>query len=637
MELLEKILANPGYTESQQNQIRKAFDLAQEAHAGQKRLSGEAYIVHPLSAAYFLSEMGLDASTIVAALLHDTVEDTPLTLEDIEKKFGKDVAFLVDGVTKLKTIAYDQRLDSKRMPGTDPHVESLKKMFFAMAEDLRVILIKLADRLHNMQTLDHKSAQSSQRIALETMEIYAPIAARLGMGNLKGELEDLAFPHAYPEEYQKFMRIIKTKYDDRIRYIERVKPRIARHLADANIEIVDINSRVKHYWSLYQKMRRYSLEDAEKIYDLVAIRVIVPDIKSCYEALGIVHTQYKPLPGRVKDYIALPKPNGYKSLHTTVFCEKGRIAEIQIRTPEMHDHAENGIAAHWAYAESGKRKTGGLAKQQELAWINQLKTVLKDIKTKENLGNLKIDFFKYRIFALTPQGDVKDLPGGATPIDFAYAVHSGLGHSVAGARVNAKMVPLNYPLKNGDVVEIIKSKHPHPSLDWLNIATTTQAKKHIKTWFKNNDPTIAISNGRDLLNKELLKYTSTIEKLERHQVNVILKAFSVRTMDDLLTHVSMGDFNPLDIAKHAFAEQRAASSKQKAVKKPPAAHSLLPSSISIQGQTGLMYKLGKCCAPQSGDTIHGYVTRTKGVTIHLATCKNIKSADQERLLTADWK
>src|SRR3989338_2236442 len=417
--ILEKILENPAYKESGKKLIEKAFELAKSAHAGQKRLSGEEYLSHPLHVAYFLSELGLDATTISAGILHDTIEDTLVTHKEIEKEFGKDIAFLVEGVTKLSKIEYAGNPNEKKS-GAD-HLNSLKKMIFAMAEDIRVILIKLADRYHNMETLRYKDKASQRKIALETLEIYAPIAARLGMGRLKGQLEDMAFPYVYPLEYSQLIKKVTEKYDDRIKYIERTKPVIKRHLIDAGIKVLEMNSRAKHYYSLYGKMLRKEM-DADKIFDLVAMRIIVPDINSCYEALGILHKFYKPLPGLIKDYIALPKPNGYQSLHTTIFCEKGRVVEIQIRTENMHEYAENGIAAHWAYSESCK-KTPVAANAKEVEWVTQLKKFLEESKTGEGLANLKIDFFKNRIFAFTPKGDVKDLPEGATPIDFAYAIH----------------------------------------------------------------------------------------------------------------------------------------------------------------------------------------------------------------------
>jgi len=570
--ILEKILGNPAYDESDRKLVERAFEVAKSAHVGQKRLSGEEYLSHPLRVAYFLSELGLDIATVVAGILHDTIEDTPTTYKDLEKEFGKDIAFLVEGVTKLSKIEYDGNPNEKKS-NTD-HLNSLKKMFFAMAEDIRVILIKLADRYHNMETLRHKDPVSQKRIAIETLEIYAPIAARLGMGRLKGQLEDMAFPYVYPLEYSQLIKKVKEKYADRTKYIDRTKPIIKRHLTDAGINILNMNSRAKHYYSLYGKMLRKELTDIDKIFDLVAMRIIVPDIKSCYEALGVIHKFYKPLPGLIKDYIALPKPNGYQSLHTTIFCEKGRVVEIQIRTENMHEYAENGIAAHWAYSEGGKKK-GIRANVKEVPWVAQLKSFLKEATSSEGLSNLKIDFFKHRIFAFTPRGEVKDLPDGATPIDFSYAIHTDLGHMTRGAKINGKIVPLHYELKNGDVVEVIKGKDKKPSFDWLKIVKTTEAKKKIKSYFKE------------------IQQKEGVPELEKPKIKKVKKISII---------VPKGG-EPI-----------------------------------IQGQKGLLYKLAKCCNPTIEHKIKGYITVNRGVSIHVADCSNIKTRNSfgARLLNATW-
>jgi GTP pyrophosphokinase len=381
-------------------------------------------------------------------------------------------------VTKLQRIEGAEKTDDPR------HINSLKKMFFATAEDIRVILIKLADRCHNMQTLEYKDPESQIRIARDTMDIYAPIAERLGMGQVKGQLEDLAFKYINSEEYSWLMKKIKDKYTNRLEYIEEIKPVIKKQLLSAGIKILDIHSRVKHIYSLYKKLFKYD-KDPNRVYDLVAMRIIVPDIKTCYETMGIIHKHYRPLPGLVKDYIAMPKPSGYQSLHTTIFCEGGKIVEIQIRTPEMHDFAENGIAAHWAYSESGKKGTFK-PNQKEIQWISELRKFLKDIGSGEEVETLKSDFLRSRIFVFTPRGQIKDLPRGSTPIDFAYSIHEELGHRARGARVNQKMVPIDYELHSGEVVEIIKGKEIKPSRDWLGFVKTSEAKRRIKSWFKEN-------------------------------------------------------------------------------------------------------------------------------------------------------
>ncbi len=575
-DLLQKILENKGFSETDKILIQKAYNTAELAHRGQKRMSGEDYITHPLHAAYFLSGLGMDATTIAACLLHDTLEDTSLKPEDIKRDFGQEILFLVEGVTKLGKIEYSP--DQPNTKTARENIASLKKMLFAMAEDIRVIIIKLADRYHNMETLRYQPKPAQKRIALETLEIYAPIAARLGMGKLKGQLEDSAFPYVYPEEYSWLIKNVKDKYTDRIEYIERTKPLIKRYLSDAGIQVLNMDSRAKYYYSLYQKMKHYE-KDTEKIFDLVAMRIIVPDIRSCYEALGIIHKYYKPLPGRIKDYIAIPKPNSYRSLHTTIFCERGRIVEIQIRTPDMHEHAENGIAAHWAYAEGGKKKVFR-ADLKETQWIAQLKEFLQEMKPRESLTNLKIDFFKNRIFAFTPKGDVKDLPEGATSIDFAYAIHTDLGHALKGARVNGKIVPLNHKLRNGDVVEILKGKVMKPSFDWLKIVKTTEARKKIKGWFSEEER------------------KAEIEKLGNQEIE---------------------------------------KSEKKQTKKPKISVRETKKGVPvIQGQTGLLYKLAKCCNPQAGDKIKGYMTVNRGVSIHTINCKSLKNVDEKRILNAGW-
>lgn len=574
LHILDKILEKPGLAEADKALIQKAYITAELAHRGQKRLSGEEYITHPLHVAYFLSELGMDVTTITAALLHDTLEDTELKPDDIKQEFGQEILFLVEGVTKLGKIEYSQSSSNKKT--AIENISSLKKMLFAMAEDIRVILIKLADRYHNMETLKYQNPVAQKRIALETLEIYAPIAARLGMGKLKGQLEDLAFPYVYPEEYTWLIKNVKDKYNDRMEYIERTKPIIKRTLTDAGIKVIDLDSRAKHYYSLYNKIKKHGM-DSEKVFDLVAMRIIVPDIKSCYEALGILHKNYKPVPGLIKDYIAVPKPNHYQSLHTTIFCEKGRIVEIQIRTPQMHKHAENGIAAHWAYAEGGKRKVFK-ADLKETQWVNQLKEFLQEMNPREGLSNLKIDFFRNRIFVFTPKGDVKDLPEGATPIDFAYAIHTDLGHSMRGAKISGKIVPLDHKLKNGDVVEVIKGKVLKPSFDWLKVVKTAEAKKKIKTWFA------AEEKKNPEFKKEVEVKEKKVQKIKSTPV-ISLKGVPV-----------------------------------------------------IQGQSGLLYKIAKCCSPKVGDKIKGYMTLNQGVSIHSLSCSNLKkvSGNGKRILSASW-
>ncbi len=601
-QLLDQILQNPQYKDVSKKLIERAFNVAREAHQNQKRLSNEDYIIHPLYAAYFLSRLGLDATTVAACLLHDTIEDTYITGDDIEKKFGQEIAFLVEGVTKLGKIELEPSAGNSKKENIR-HLNSLKKMFFAMAEDIRVILIKLADRYHNMETLKYLPREDQKRVAMETLEIYAPIAARLGMGHLKGQFEDMAFPYIYPAEYSWLMKQVKTKYADNLNYIERTKPLIKRKLEDSGIEIIEMNSRVKHYYSLYQKLLRRDM-DFNKIFDLVAMRIILPDIKSCYEALGIIHNFYKPLPGLIKDYISLPKPNGYQSLHTTIFCEKGKIVEIQIRTADMHEYAENGIAAHWAYSESGKRKPIR-TNAKDIQWVAQLKNFLKEIKTGEEFSNLKIDFFKNRIFVFTPKGEVKDLPEGATPVDFAYAIHTDLGHAILGAKANNKIVPLHYELRNGDVVEILKGKTPKPSFDWLKMVKTAEARKKIKSWF------------RDSPSPQHLQYVEAVIP-EKKIIPILSRQGGKQNRGSSFFQSNQNDLRKIG-------------------KKQPQKEK--PFSISeplIQGQKGLLYKLARCCNPTPDKKIKGYMTVNRGVSIHLTSCSNLKSAQETRILSAHW-
>ena len=462
-----------------EGRIRSAYEFSKKAHTGQKRRSGEPYVSHPLAVAEYLARLNMDTDTIIAALLHDTCEDTKITPDDIEKNFGSDVRFLVTGVTKVNKLKYH---------GVERTAENLRKMFLAIAEDIRVVIIKLVDRLHNMKTLEFLPPEKQKRIALETLEIYAPLSYRLGIGGLKGQLEDLAFPYAYPKEYDWLIKNIQAPFEERKRLIEQLEPLIEEELKKEKIPYSEIHARAKHLYSLYKKLIKYEM-DINRIFDLVALRIVVPSLEACYGALGVVHKLWRPMPGLVKDYIALPKPNGYQSIHTTVFGPNGYPVEFQIRTAEMHHEAEFGIAAHWSYSEkkaqSAKeytdRKTS-FANKKELAWVRQLHEWHKSSQTPEEfLESIKIDFFKNRIFALTPKGDVIDLPEGSTPIDFAYHIHTDIGHNATGAKVNGKIVPLNHTLQNGDVIEIATRKNKNPNSDWLEIVKTSAARKHIRS------------------------------------------------------------------------------------------------------------------------------------------------------------
>lgn len=484
---IEDVLKNTKFVGDKKREalVRSAYELAEMAHQGQKRKSGENYIQHPIHAALTLAKIGMGSKTISAGLLHDVPEDTQVTLKTIEEKFGHEIATLIDGVTKLGKL---------RLRGTkeEIYLENLRKMFLAMAEDVRVVIIKLADRLHNMETLESVDPEKQNRIALETLEIFAPLANRLGIGEIKGRLEDLAFKFLDPKNYEFVSKLSREQYGQRKKYVDKVVIELKKELLRSGIKVLSIQGRTKHLYSLFQKLKRHDM-DINKIYDLAGVRIIVPELANCYETLGIVHKKYRPLVGRIKDYISLPKPNHYQSIHTTIFGPEGKFLEVQIRTKKMHDEAEFGIASHWIYSENRKSFTDLLFKrrvkvpEQEMIWIRQLREWQKEFEgdNTEFMESLKIDFFKNHIFAFTPLGDIIDLPEDATPIDFAYQVHSEIGNRAMGSKANGKMVPLDYKIKNGDVIEIITSKDPKkPSRDWLKFVRTSNAKGHIRRFMK---------------------------------------------------------------------------------------------------------------------------------------------------------
>ena len=468
-------LIEGGVKKDEEELIKKAFDFAENAHRDQKRLNGDLYFIHSLETAKILAKLGMDVQTIAAGLLHDVLEDTKIAEEEIKKEFGEDITFLVKGVTKLGTLKYR---------GHQRHVESLRKFFVAMANDLRVVIIKFADRLHNLRTLKFVPEDKRERIALESLEVYAPLANRLGMGKLKGDLEDAAFPFAYPKELAETEELLKEKKELFQKNLHEIKKELQKNLVKNKIKVVEIDYRMKHKYSLWKKLLRYDM-DINKIYDIVALRVVVETVEECYKVLGIIHSIWNPLPGRMKDYIALPKPNGYRSIHTTIFTGDGGTAEIQIRTKEMHAEAAYGIAAHFAYKESGGKKA--LDDKSKFKWIEELRDLnyMPD-EPKKFIESLKMDFFNDRIFIFTPKGDIIDLPAGATPIDFAYSIHSDIGDHTSGAKINGKMSHIFSGLKNMDIVEIIKKKDANPSSKWLEYAKTSIAKKHIKSYLEKN-------------------------------------------------------------------------------------------------------------------------------------------------------
>jgi len=620
--------------------IKRAFKFAEEAHQGQKRASGQEYIIHPLRVAEKLSEIKLDSQTIAAGLLHDVVDDTEKTLKDIENEFGENIAFLVKGVSKLGKLRYSKEdvqtlsIEAREKEQIDPKTENLRKMFFAMAKDIRVILIKLADRMDNMETLNFLPKEKQKRIALETMEIFAPIANRLGIGEVKGRLEDLSFPYLYPKEYQWIRNSLKEKSKQRTKYLEDLKPVLIKMLKKEGIEPIDIHSRAKHYWSLYQKLLRHDM-DLGKIYDLVALRIIAKDVEECYRILGIIHKHWKPLPGRIKDYIAIPKTNNYRAIHTTIFCINGKIIEIQIKTPEMHQEAEHGICAHWAQ----KEKITPRAKTRNFTWVSQLKDWQGKItKSKDFWKGLKFDFFRKRIFVFTPKGEVIDLPENATPVDFAFAVHTEVGKHCAGSKVNGKMQPISSALNNGDVVEIVKDSSKKPSRDWLEFAKTNLARSEIKNWLKKESRPERLAQGIKILDEQLKQIQGTSwNKVPKKKKEDIVKSFALKDIESVLVAVGEGEISSKDIFKVLFSEKEVFKKKKfieriLTIKKEEA-------KVQIAGQSGIKVKLAKCCNPKIGDAIKAYITKNEGATVHKADCKELEKIQKnqpQKIIEADW-
>ncbi len=605
--------------------LKKAFNFAKKAHQDQKRLTGDAYITHPLAVAEILAEMRLDSITIAVSLLHDVLEDTKTSQEELVKVFGPQVAKLVDSVSKLRV----------EFPVAEQgyNVENLQKMFLAIAEDLRVVLIKLADRLHNMRTLGVRTKEDQKRVALETLEVFAPLSDRLGMGQLKVELEDLSFEYYLPKEFKEVKKLAGHKYKQLEKYVIKVKKAAEEILIKEKIKILTIDGRKKHLWSLYRKLKKYD-SDINKIYDLIAIRIIVKNINDCYKALGIIHRTWKPLIGRIKDYIAVPKPNNYRSLHTTVFGPEGKIIEIQIRTKEMHEEVEMGIAAHWFYKKNKEK----IVKVSDLDWVKELRDLKEGVVSKEEYKEaLKIDLFCDRIFVFTPRGDVRNLPEGATPVDFAYEIHSELGNRCTGVRVNGKIAPLSSKLENLDVVEILISKtKTGPSRDWLNFVKTQKAKQRIRTWFRKIDKDTNIRSGQEILEEELrILGIKGIDSLSEDHWKRIFKKFPYKERDDVLAAIGEGVLTTGQVIGQMFKKEELVSRPLELKKKNKIDSQDL--SRRIKGTEGMLIKLAKCCCPSFSDPIVGFITRGKGITIHKNKCKNIPKREKNRVLEVGWK
>jgi len=605
--------------------VAQAYEVAAMAHTGQRRLSGEEYVNHPLEVASILADLRLDAATIIAAILHDTVEDTELTIEEVEQKFGADVARLVQGVTKLGRISF-------RTP-QQHQAENIRRMLLAMADDVRVVLIKLADRLHNMRTLDALPEHKRKRIARETLDIYAPLAHRLGIGQVKWELEDLAFRQLEPDAFEEVVGRLQRRRAEREALVEDLREILARELEKIEIE-AEIDGRPKHVYSIWQKMQR-DQKDFTQIYDLSAIRVLVGSIKDCYGVLGVVHSLWKPLPGRFKDYIAMPKSNGYQSLHTTVISHSGEPIEIQIRTVEMHQVAEFGVAAHWSYKEGGR----DAAFDEKLSWLRLLMEWQKEVQDAESfVDQVKVDLFQDEVFVFTPKGDVLNLPAGSTPIDFAYRIHTEVGHRCIGAKVNGRMIPLDYELRNGEIVEVLTSKAPGhgPSRDWLGFVKSASAKERIRKWFKSQRREENIAKGRDLLEKELHRmHRLTLSQLPEGKLDEIAQLYKYNSVDDFYAAIGYGDLSPHSVVMRMALVP---GDDQDVLKAIPLIPQVTPiARVLVKGERGVHTTVATCCQPVPGDAIIGYTTRGRGVTVHRMDCINaINAPDQARVVPVDW-
>ena len=626
--------------------IQKAYETAREAHKDQKRKSGEPYIIHPLCVAIILADLELDKETIVAGLLHDAVEDTWMTCEEITKEFGPEVALLVDGVTKIGQLSYST--DKVEM-----QAESLRKMFLAMAKDIRVILIKLADRLHNMRTLQYMTPAKQKEKARETMDIYAPIAQRLGISKIKVELDDLSLKYLKPDVYYDLVEKVALRKSVREEFVGNIVKTVKQHMVEAGIK-AQVDGRVKHFFSIYKKMVNQN-KTIDQIYDLFAVRILVDTVKDCYAALGVIHEMYKPIPGRFKDYIAMPKPNMYQSLHTTLIGPNGQPFEIQIRTFEMHKTAEYGIAAHWKYKEASDGKTSsGNREEEKLNWLRQILEWQRDMSdNKEFMSLLKndLDLFADSVYCFTPQGDVKTLPNGSTPIDFAYSVHSAVGNKMVGARVNGKLVPIEYRIQNGDRIEIITSQNSQgPSRDWLKLVKSTQAKNKINQWFKKELKEDNILKGKEMLAQyarakgfKIANYTKT------QYLEAVLRKYGFRDWDSVLAAIGHGGlkegqvFNKLVEAydkenKKNLTDEQVLEAASETQEKLHIAKS--KSGIVVKGIHDVAVRFSKCCNPIPGDEIVGFVTRGRGITIHRTDCVNVlnmSETDRTRLIEAEWQ
>ena len=629
--LIDKVQSyNP---EADTDIIREAYYFAEKHHEGQKRNSGEDYIIHPFNVACILAEMNMDVSTIIAGLLHDTIEDTSVTYDDVKEKFGEEVADLVDGVTKLKMLSYQTKQEKQ--------AENIRKMVLAMAKDIRVIIVKFADRLHNMRTLEYMTPEKKHDKGLETIEIYAPLADRLGMSRVKSELEDLSLRYLDPKNYYKLVDMINKRRSEREELIDDLIRDISNQLKRTGIA-ADITGRPKNFYSIYKKMMKKG-KTFEEIYDLQAIRILVDDVKDCYGALGVVHTMYKPIPGRFKDYISMPKPNKYQSLHTTVIDDKGETFEVQIRTWEMHKTAEYGIAAHWKYKEGAKKST---TFDENLTWLRQLLEWQKDLKDpNEFIETLKVDFFADEVFVFTPNGDVINLPDNSTPIDFAYRVHTAVGNTCVGAKINGRIVPLSHKLKNGEIVEVITNKNSEPSLDWLSIVASPQARTKIRQYFKVKDRDKNIAKGQVMIEQEIKRIGLKSNELIRDDwMDDVRERLKFDNLDDLYAQIGYGSMSVRQVTakltehyKEEVQEAHTVPFKTEEFTTPTRREHRNTGGIIVKGIDNVKVRIAKCCTPVPGDEIVGFITMGRGVSVHRSDCINLKNnMSEERLIPIRW-
>ena len=620
--------------------IMKAYNYAVEHHGDQKRRSGEPYIIHPLNVAYILAGVGLDEATICAALLHDVVEDTDATDADLRREFGDEIADMVAGVTKLEAMQFTTVEEQQ--------VEDYRKMFLAMGKDIRVIILKIADRLHNMRTLKYLKRDRQIANAKETMEIYAPLANRLGLYSMKWELEDLSFKYLYPEEYHELVEGINKKREERLKFIEKIMDDIRVQLKKQHID-AEVTGRAKHLYSIYRKMKRDN-KTLDQIYDLFALRILVNSIKDCYASLGVVHEMYSPMPGRFKDYIAVPKPNMYQSIHTTLLGDKGTPFEVQIRTWDMHRIAEYGIAAHWAYKEASYfgKKQSVKVEEDKLAWLRESLEWQKDMQDpQEFLTTLKTELFEDEVYVFTPKGAIKILPRNATPIDFAYSIHEEIGNHMTGCKINSKMMPIITPLKSGDIIEIITSDNSKgPSRDWLKFVKSTKAKNKINGWFKKAEKSENIEKGKDLIEKEIKRIgMSHVELFKQEYIDAMLDRYKYKNLEDMYAAVGFGANSAVKVIARMLQEYRKEHQeenveekieelrKQKESKQKPSS-----SGVVVEGIDNCLVKLSKCCNPLPGDEIIGYITKGRGVSVHRKDCVNVKDllTEENRIIDVKW-